>query len=98
MSGSTTGSRRPRGRAGDFLLFADGGYGEIKREFADDVSVGLASVGVGWDMPLGTWLGARAPARLDAQLRFSVPVADKGSQDWINDDGVTLYWMLRYVP
>jgi hypothetical protein len=31
-------------------------------------------------------------------LRFAVPVADKGSQDWINDDGVTLYWMLRYVP
>ena len=34
----------------------------------------------------------------DAQLRFSVPVADKGSEDWINDDGVTLYWMPRYVP
>ena len=40
----------------------------------------------------------RIRARFDAQLRFSVPVADKGSQDWINDDGVTLYWMLRYVP
>ncbi len=86
------------GRMGDFLLFADGAYGEIKREFADDVSVGLASVGVGWDLPIGAWLGASQPQRLDAQLRFSVPVADKGSQDWINDDGVTLYWMLRYVP
>ncbi len=86
------------GRAGDFLLFADGAYGEIKREFADDVSVGLASVGLGWDLPLGTWLGNTHAHQLDAQLRFSVPVADKGSQDWINDDGVTLYWMLRYVP
>ena len=86
------------GRVGDFLLFADGAYGEIKREFADDVSVGLASVGAGWDLPLGTWLGASRRHQLDAQLRFSVPVADKGSQDWINDDGVTLYWMLRYVP
>ena len=86
------------GRAGDFLLFADGAYGAIKREFADDVSVGLASVGVGWDLPLGTWLGASRAQVFDAQLRFSVPVADKGSEDWVNDDGVTLYWMLRYVP
>lgn len=86
------------GRAGDFLLFTDGAYGEVKREFADDVSVGLASVGIGWDLPVGTWFGAADPSRFDAQLRFSVPVADKGSQDWINDDGVTLYWMLRYVP
>jgi hemolysin activation/secretion protein len=86
------------GRIGDFLLFADGAYGEIKREFADDVSVGLASVGAGWDLPIGTWLGSTHAHQLDAQLRFSVPVADKGSQDWIDDDGVTLYWMLRYVP
>jgi hemolysin activation/secretion protein len=87
-----------RGRIGDFLLFADGAYGEIKREFADDVSVGLASVGAGWDLPIGTWFGTTRARQLDAQLRFSVPVADKGSQDWINDDGVTLCWMLRYVP
>lgn len=86
------------GRAGDFLLFADGAYGDIKRNFADDVSVGLASVGAGWDLPLGSWLGAGRARQFDAQLRFAVPVADKGSQDWINDDGVTLYWMLRYVP
>ncbi len=86
------------GHAGDFLVFADGAYGDIKREFGEDVSVGLASVGVGWDMPIGRWLGGAHPQRLDAQLRFSVPVADKGSQDWINDDGATLYWMLRYVP
>jgi hemolysin activation/secretion protein len=86
------------GRFGDFLLFANGGYGEIEREFDDDVSVGLASVGVGWDLPLGRWFGVTHANRFDAQLRFSVPVADKGSQDWINDDGVTLYWMLRYVP
>ncbi len=86
------------GRVGDFLVFADGAYGDIKREFGDDVSVGLASVGVGWDLPIGRWLGATHAQRFDAQLRFSVPVADKGSQDWINDDGVTLYWMLRYVP
>ncbi len=84
------------GRAGDFLLFANGGYGQIKREFDSDVSVGLASVGIGWDMPLGRWFGEEN--RLDAQLRFSVPVADKGSQDWVDDDGVTLYWILRYVP
>jgi hemolysin activation/secretion protein len=86
------------GRAGDFLVFADGAYGEIKREFAGDVSVGLSSVGIGWDLPIGTWFGVDNPRRFDAQLRFSVPVADKGSQDWINNDGVTLYWMLRYVP
>jgi hypothetical protein len=86
------------GRVGDFLLFADGAYGEIKREFADDVSVGLASVGAGWDLPLGTWLGASRRHQLDAQLRFSVPVADKGSQDWINDDGVTLYWIAPLCP
>ncbi len=86
------------GRVGEFLLFADGAYGEIKRNFADDVSVGLASVGAGWDLPLGTWLGASRAHQFDAQLRFAVPLADKGSQDWVNDDGVTLYWMLRYVP
>ena len=86
------------GGAGDFLAFTEGAYGEIKREFADDVSVGLASVGIGWDLPIAKWLGAARSRQLDAQLRFSVPVADKGSQDWINDDGVTLYWMLRYVP
>jgi hemolysin activation/secretion protein len=86
------------GRLGDFLLFTNAGYGEIKRDFDDDVSVGLASVGVGWDLPLGRWFGMAQANQFDAQLRFSVPVADKGSQDWINDDGVTLYWMLRYVP
>lgn len=86
------------GRFGDFVLFTNGGYGEIKRDFDDDVSVGLASVGIGWDLPLGRWFGAAHPNQFDAQMRFSVPVADKGSQDWINDDGVTLYWMLRYVP
>ena len=86
------------GRLGDFLLFTNGGYGEIKREFDEDVSVGLASVGIGWDLPLGRWFGMAHSNQFDAQMRFSVPVADKGSQDWINDDGVTLYWMLRYVP
>jgi len=86
------------GRLGDFLLFTNGGYGEIKREFDEDVSVGLASVGIGWDVPLGRWFGMDHPNQFDAQMRFSVPVADKGSQDWIDDDGVTLYWMLRYVP
>ena len=86
------------GRAGDFLCsptartVKSNVSSPTMCRWASRVSV---SVGICRSVPGSV---RRIAHQFDAQLRFSVPVADKGSQDWINDDGVTLYWMLRYVP
>ena len=77
-------------RWGELHVFADAAYGEQKRQFEADLWAYLADVGLGWTVAL--------PAGLRSELRWSVPLAARGGDDSIDDDGAELLWMLTYEP
>lgn len=73
---------------GELRLFADAAYGD-RLGAVDDGFTFATSVGLGWRVALG-----RA---LDADLTVSAPLTSKQTGG-LSNDGLRLYWRLRYQP